>query len=246
MQIEIGVKDIKRLELAEITPEFLNDLGFENEKELREALREQMIERIDYDIAQAQREQVSKYLLDNTFFELPARLSHKQVDRVMQRKMIDLLMRGVPQEQVEKHLEPLRVGVRDEALRTLEQDRHAKIIGKGLEAQLTIKASAPRLALLKRYEEGLKEFLNVSSVVVVESREPDITASPAPGQKCARCWNFMPDTADYGIWQNVCGRCRAAGISGRAERRGRGRGTQKRSRAGACRPARQRRRRPRL
>ncbi len=33
---------------------------------------------------------------------------------------------------------------------------------------------------------------------------------PASGAKCARCWNFMPDTADYGIWQNVCGRCRNA------------------------------------
>ena len=120
VQIEIAVKEIKRLELAEITPEFLNDLGFENEAELRQALREQMVERIDYDIAQAQREQVSKYLLENTFFELPARLSAKQVDRVMQRKSIDLLMRGVPQEQVEKHLEPLRVGVRDEALRELK------------------------------------------------------------------------------------------------------------------------------
>jgi trigger factor len=120
VQIELAVKDIKRLELAEITPEFLNDLGFENEGELRQALREQMVERIDYDIAQAQREQVSKYLLENTFFELPARLSAKQVDRVMQRKSIDLLMRGVPQEQVEKHLEPLRVGVRDEALRELK------------------------------------------------------------------------------------------------------------------------------
>jgi isoleucyl-tRNA synthetase len=100
--------------------------------------------------------------------------------------------------------------VRDEALRTLEQDRHAKIIGKGLEAQLKIEASGPQLALLRRYEASLKEFLNVSSVVVEEGREPDITASPAPGQKCARCWNFMPDTADYGIWQNVCGRCREA------------------------------------
>ena len=120
VKIEIAVKEIKRLELAEITPEFLNDLGFENETELRQALREQMVERIDYDIAQAQREQVSKYLLENTFFELPARLSAKQVDRVMQRKSIDLLMRGVPQEQVEKHLEPLRAGVRDEALRELK------------------------------------------------------------------------------------------------------------------------------
>jgi trigger factor len=118
--IEIAVKDIKRLELAEITTAFLNDLGFENEAELRQALREQMVERIDYDIAQAQREQVSKYLLENTFFDLPARLSAKQIDRVMQRKSIDLLMRGVPQEQVDKHLDPLRAGVRDEALRELK------------------------------------------------------------------------------------------------------------------------------
>jgi isoleucyl-tRNA synthetase len=100
--------------------------------------------------------------------------------------------------------------VRDEALRVLEEDRQAKIIGKGLEAQLKIEASGPLLALLQRNEDGLKEFLNVSSVVVVEGREPEITASPAPGQKCARCWNFMTDTADYGIWHDVCGRCRMA------------------------------------
>ncbi len=101
--------------------------------------------------------------------------------------------------------------VRDEALRVLEEDRQAKKIGKGLEAQLTIETSGPLLELLKRYEDGLKEFLNVSSVVVVEGKERvKITASPAPGHKCARCWNFMPDTADYGIWHDVCGRCREA------------------------------------
>jgi bacterioferritin-associated ferredoxin len=37
-----------------------------------------------------------------------------------------------------------------------------------------------------------------------------VNIAPASGSKCARCWNFMPDTADYGIWQNVCGRCREA------------------------------------
>ncbi|MGB8845330.1 MAG: isoleucine--tRNA ligase, partial [Terracidiphilus sp.] len=100
--------------------------------------------------------------------------------------------------------------MRDDALRVLEEDRKAKNIGKGLEAQVNIESSGPLLALLQRYEVGLKEFLNVSSVVVEEGKEPKITASPAPGSKCARCWNFMPDTADYGIWQNVCGRCRNA------------------------------------
>ena len=56
--------------------------------------------------------------------------------------------------------------MRDDALRVLEEDRKAKNIGKGLEAQVNIESSGPLLALLQRYEVGLKEFLNVSSVVV--------------------------------------------------------------------------------
>jgi trigger factor len=120
VQIEVSIKDIKRLELAEITPEFLEDLGFTNEQELRDALREQMVERIDYDVAQAQREQVSKYLLDNTTFELPKKLSAKQVERVAQRKAIDMLMRGVPREQVDAQLSLLHEGSAEEAQRELK------------------------------------------------------------------------------------------------------------------------------
>jgi trigger factor len=120
VQVEISIKDIKRLELVEITPEFLQDLGFETEAELRDALREQMVERIDYDVAQAQREQVMKHLLDNTTFELPRKMSAKQVDRVVQRRAIDLMMRGVPREQVDAQLQHLRAGAVDEAARELK------------------------------------------------------------------------------------------------------------------------------
>jgi isoleucyl-tRNA synthetase len=100
--------------------------------------------------------------------------------------------------------------VRDEVLRVLEEDRQAKLIGKGLEAQIKIEESGELLALLKRHEAGLKEVLNVSSVNVVEGREPTVTASPASGRKCARCWNFMPEVSSYGIWENVCTRCQSA------------------------------------
>jgi trigger factor len=120
VQVEVTVKDIKKLELAEITPEFLADLGFENEKEIRQALREQMVERIDYDIAQAQRDQVSKYLLDNTNFELPAKMSTRQVDRIVQRKAMDLMMRGILREQVEAQLPQLRAAAQTDAVRELK------------------------------------------------------------------------------------------------------------------------------
>lgn len=119
--IEVAVKDVKRLELAEITPEFLEDLGFSNEAEVRDALREQMVERINYDVAQTQREQVTKFLLDNTTLELPTKLSGKQVDRVVQRRAMDLLMRGVPQDQVLNQLDALKAGADVEAARELKQ-----------------------------------------------------------------------------------------------------------------------------
>ena len=100
--------------------------------------------------------------------------------------------------------------VRDQALRVLEDARQAKHIGKGLEAELEITASGDQLALLQRHAAGLKEIVNVSSVAVLEGAELQVTALPASGTKCARCWNFMPEVADYGIWQNVCTRCHDA------------------------------------
>jgi isoleucyl-tRNA synthetase len=102
--------------------------------------------------------------------------------------------------------------VRDEALRVLEEARQAKRIGKGLEAELQIAASGELLALLQRHAPGLKEIINVSAVSVVSAPDSalSVTALPASGHKCARCWNFMPEVADYGIWQNVCTRCHNA------------------------------------
>jgi isoleucyl-tRNA synthetase len=100
--------------------------------------------------------------------------------------------------------------VRDQALRVLEEARQAKHIGKGLEAELEIAASGPQLALLQRHAAGLKEIVNVSRVTVVEGPELQVTALPATGHKCARCWNFMPEVSSYGIWKNVCTRCRSA------------------------------------
>ncbi|HEX4032262.1 MAG TPA: isoleucine--tRNA ligase [Terracidiphilus sp.] len=105
-----------------------------------------------------------------------------------------------------KHL----FAVRDEVLRVLEEERQAKRIGKGLEAEIEIAASGAQLELLERYAAGLKEIMNVSAVRVVVGSELRVTALPATGHKCARCWNFMPQVSDYGIWHDVCDRCQTA------------------------------------
>jgi isoleucyl-tRNA synthetase len=101
-------------------------------------------------------------------------------------------------------------GLRDAAMIVLEEARKEKRIGKGLEAELEIAASGESLALLRKHADGLKEIINVSKVTVVDGSDLTITALPASGSKCARCWNFMPEVSNYGIWENVCTRCQTA------------------------------------
>lgn len=120
VEIEVALKDLKHLDLAEINQAFLDDLGFKDEAELRDALREQMVERIGYDVQQALREQVSKHLLDSIHFDLPAKLSSKQADRVVNRRAMDLMMRGMGRDQIEANLEKLRAGADEEAARELK------------------------------------------------------------------------------------------------------------------------------
>lgn len=120
VQIEIALKEIKKLELVEIDTDFLESLGFMDEKELREALREQMVERITYDVQQSMREQVNKYLIENVTMELPTRLSTRQAERVVSRRAMDLMTRGIPREQLEANIEKLSSGAQDEAVRELK------------------------------------------------------------------------------------------------------------------------------
>jgi isoleucyl-tRNA synthetase len=101
-------------------------------------------------------------------------------------------------------------GLRDAAMQVLEEARKEKRIGKGLEAELEVRATGDQFKLFSAHAAGLKEILNVSKVTVIEDLTPSVLALPATGHKCARCWNFMPAVANYGIWQNVCTRCHGA------------------------------------
>jgi trigger factor len=118
--VDVALKDIKKLELAEINQQFLEGLGFENETELRDALREQMLERVKYDVQQSMRDQINNYLLQNVYIDLPSKLSDKQADRVLQRRRIELLMRGMPEDQADAQIEQLRGSVKEEAVRDLK------------------------------------------------------------------------------------------------------------------------------
>jgi isoleucyl-tRNA synthetase len=99
--------------------------------------------------------------------------------------------------------------VRNEALKSLEEARKAKLIGKALDAKLVLEVPAALEALLDRYRPGLKELLNVSQVEVKSGTASQVIATtlPAEGTKCERCWNYSVHVGEDRRWPTVCERC---------------------------------------
>ena len=112
------------------------------------------------------------------------------------------------------HLLPIRELVNIE----LETLRASKSIGKGLDAAVTliVTEGSDENMILRRYEDALPEFLNVSQATVQsvaatkDSAALLIKAEVAAGSKCERCWRVVPDVGSDTRWPSVCSRCSEA------------------------------------
>jgi isoleucyl-tRNA synthetase len=105
--------------------------------------------------------------------------------------------------------------VREEVLKALEEARNTKLIGGGLEAQVSLTAAEPAYSVLKRYEDQLRYLFIVSAVSLEAGGSGNGTSgvsvqvSKAPGLKCERCWNYSTHVGEYPVYPTVCERCSA-------------------------------------
>jgi isoleucyl-tRNA synthetase len=106
--------------------------------------------------------------------------------------------------------------VRDDVLKALEESRNQKLIGTGLEAQVTLKAAEPVYSTLQRYHHQLRYIFIVSAVSLEPAASGNgsapvtVQVSKAPGKKCERCWNYSTHVGEDVEYPTVCERCRAA------------------------------------
>ena len=114
-ELAITVNDLKRLKLPPLDQEYIEAQGFENEKEFKDFVRERMESELEYEIRKGMRNQVRKYLLDETKLDLPEGLSSRQAARVAARRMIEMQRQGVPLAEIEKHADELRTSAKEQA-----------------------------------------------------------------------------------------------------------------------------------
>jgi isoleucyl-tRNA synthetase len=99
--------------------------------------------------------------------------------------------------------------IRELAFPELEKARQAKVIGKALEAKITLAGNAEKLAAALAHEETLRELLNVSQLEISTSDSAGIqvTVLRADGQKCERCWHWETNVGSHPDHLGLCSRC---------------------------------------
>ncbi len=108
--------------------------------------------------------------------------------------------------------------LRDDILKALEEARNEKIIGKSLNAKVTLYVNDKAKALLDSVEENLQQIFIVSGFEIAGKYEdaPDnalkfdntaIVISKAEGETCERCWVVTPEVGNVAEFETLCPRC---------------------------------------
>ncbi len=103
-------------ELGDVVARF----GLASEEQMREMVRSRLNERSLVQQQTVMRQQVAKHLLDNVEIELPERLSAAQAQRLLERRRMELMYRGVDQMQIEEHIAELRAATAEAAQKELK------------------------------------------------------------------------------------------------------------------------------
>jgi isoleucyl-tRNA synthetase len=105
------------------------------------------------------------------------------------------------------------LAVREQVLKALESARNSKLIGKSVEAQVSLSATDPVYAVLDGYRDQLRYLFIVSAVTLEQKASGNgtgsisATVSKADGQKCERCWNYSSHVGEDTSYPTVCERC---------------------------------------
>ena len=120
--------------------------------------------------------------------------------------------------------------VRSEVNRALELARKEKVVGKGLEAQVTLYVTADLADKLTKLGDELRFVLITSKATIeVVTQAPNdasatdieglwLSVAAATGDKCDRCWHVTTDVGVNKAHPELCGRC-VTNVDGEGEAR---------------------------
>ncbi len=116
------VLEVKRLELPELTVDFLQSIGdFESEAELRDVVLDNLDRKLEFHQHQRAREQITAALTVSADWDLPPTLLERQSARELERAALELRRSGFSDEEIQAHENQLRQHSRRSTAKALKE-----------------------------------------------------------------------------------------------------------------------------
>jgi len=148
-RFEFTVHEVKRLKPLAVGA-LAEQYGVESEAELRELIRDNLEAQRDRLIELGKKEQICNYLLEHVPLELPEKLSARQTERAVLRKVIDLQQRGVPQAEIAARIDELRTTASAEVARSLKLEFILEKVAEQLAVEVTDEEINTEIARIAR------------------------------------------------------------------------------------------------
>jgi trigger factor len=120
IDVRIIIKDIKWLKPAELNQDLITKFGVAGENELREGIRKRLQSRLENEVKTDMAEQIYKYLLDKTTFDLPVEVVADQTVSLLRRQYMNLMMQGLQRELIDQHIDQLKASSEQQAQQQLK------------------------------------------------------------------------------------------------------------------------------
>lgn len=118
--VSVKVKEIRRAVPPKLDAEFAKAMDFDSVEELKKAVEEQMKGGKEREVQLELEQQLFDALVEKTPFELPQGVMKAQARHIMMRQQYRLRQRGIPDDEIEKHLEELRNASEEAANKNLK------------------------------------------------------------------------------------------------------------------------------
>ena len=121
LRAEFEVIEIRRIQVDEVSPKTLDDLGFGNPTELRAFVRAELERQFSYHQHQDLRKQIVARLTQGAKWDMPESLVNKQTSRELQRLVLELQRSGFDRDKITQYVNAARFNARNSTIEALRE-----------------------------------------------------------------------------------------------------------------------------
>lgn len=119
-KIKITIKEVKRLKIPELTEDWAKLIGFDSVIHMKEEIKKRLQNQKEKEVDYKTEEQILDSILGKTDFQLPESLVNENINYLLRRWTLPMLMEGRTEKEVSGEIENMRAKAKETAVKELK------------------------------------------------------------------------------------------------------------------------------